>query len=68
MQHKQEWALLLLTFCKQKEVGFSIAVQFSTELTENIRVTIEAPGVTESELAETISDPEPRKMAVEELS
>ncbi|MEH6682618.1 MAG: SDR family oxidoreductase [Sediminicola sp.] len=37
------------------------------EVSENIRVTIVAPGATESELAETISDPELKKMAVEQF-
>ncbi|RYY22436.1 MAG: SDR family oxidoreductase [Chitinophagaceae bacterium] len=37
------------------------------EAGENIRVTLVAPGATESELAETISDPELKKMAVEQF-
>ncbi|MCE7055211.1 SDR family oxidoreductase [Algoriphagus sp. AGSA1] len=37
------------------------------EVSENIRVTIIAPGATESELAESISDPELKKLAVEKF-
>ncbi|WP_192350080.1 SDR family oxidoreductase [Algoriphagus sp. Y33] len=37
------------------------------EVSKNIRVTIVAPGATESELAETISDPALKKMAVEQF-
>ncbi len=37
------------------------------EVSKNIRVTIVAPGATESELAETISDPELKKLAVEQF-
>jgi NADP-dependent 3-hydroxy acid dehydrogenase YdfG len=37
------------------------------EVSNNIRVTIVAPGATESELAETISDPTLKKMAVEQF-
>lgn len=37
------------------------------EVSENIRITIVAPGATESELAETISDPELKKVAVEQF-
>jgi len=35
------------------------------EVSRNIRVTLVAPGATESELAETISDPELKKLAIE---
>jgi len=35
------------------------------EVGRNIRVTLVAPGATESELAETISDPELKKLAIE---
>ncbi|QEE51019.1 SDR family oxidoreductase [Flavobacterium alkalisoli] len=37
------------------------------EVSENIRVTIVAPGATESELAETISDPALKKLAIEKF-
>lgn|SRR5690606_3219314 len=37
------------------------------EISENIRVTIVAPGATESELAEHISDPELKKIAMEQF-
>ncbi|WP_439490059.1 SDR family oxidoreductase [Algoriphagus sp.] len=37
------------------------------EVSDNIRVTIVAPGATESELAETISDPELKKVAIEQF-
>lgn len=37
------------------------------EVGDTIRVTIVAPGATQSELADTISDPELRRMAVEEF-
>lgn len=37
------------------------------EAGRNIRVTIVAPGATESELAETISDPDLKKLAVEQF-
>jgi NADP-dependent 3-hydroxy acid dehydrogenase YdfG len=37
------------------------------EVSRNIRVTLVAPGATESELAETISDPELKKLAVEQF-
>ena len=37
------------------------------EVSENIRVTLVAPGATESELAESISDPELKKLAVEKF-
>lgn len=37
------------------------------EVSGNIRVTIVAPGATESELAETISDPELKKVALEQF-
>lgn len=37
------------------------------EVSDNIRVTIVAPGATESELAETISDPELKKLAIEKF-
>jgi NADP-dependent 3-hydroxy acid dehydrogenase YdfG len=37
------------------------------EVSRNIRVTLVAPGATESELAETISDPELKKTAIEKF-
>lgn len=37
------------------------------EVSENIRVTIVAPGATESELAESISDPKLKKLAKEQF-
>jgi len=37
------------------------------EVSNNIRVTIIAPGATESELAESISDPNLKKMAIEQF-
>ncbi|MBW8244893.1 SDR family oxidoreductase [Muricauda oceani] len=37
------------------------------EVSDNIRVTIVAPGATESELAETISDPELKEMAINQF-
>ena len=37
------------------------------EVSKNIRVTIVAPGATESELADSISDPELKKLAVEKF-
>jgi len=37
------------------------------EVSRNIRVTLVAPGATESELADTISDPELKKLAVEQF-
>ncbi len=37
------------------------------EVGEKIRVTLVAPGATESELADTISDPELKKLAVEQF-
>lgn len=37
------------------------------EVSENIRVTIVAPGATESELVEHISDPELKKLAMEQF-
>lgn len=37
------------------------------EVSENIRVTLIAPGATESELAETISDPALKKLAIEKF-
>ncbi|UYQ94403.1 SDR family oxidoreductase [Chitinophaga horti] len=37
------------------------------EVSANIRVTLVAPGPTESELAETISDPELKKLAIEKF-
>ncbi|SFF19843.1 NADP-dependent 3-hydroxy acid dehydrogenase YdfG [Pedobacter antarcticus] len=37
------------------------------EVSANIRVTLVAPGATESELAETISDPELKKLAIEKF-
>ena len=37
------------------------------EVSKNIRVTIVAPGATESELAESISDPELKKLAIEQF-
>ncbi|GAA4916935.1 SDR family oxidoreductase [Mucilaginibacter defluvii] len=37
------------------------------EVSENIRVTLVAPGATQSELAETISDPELKKQAIEKF-
>ncbi|WP_134091157.1 SDR family oxidoreductase [Olivibacter sp. XZL3] len=37
------------------------------ELSDNIRVTLVAPGATESELAESISDPELKQLAIEKF-
>jgi NADP-dependent 3-hydroxy acid dehydrogenase YdfG len=37
------------------------------EVSNNIRVTLVAPGATESELAESISDPELKKLAIEKF-
>jgi NADP-dependent 3-hydroxy acid dehydrogenase YdfG len=37
------------------------------EVSRNIRVTVVAPGATESELAESISDPELKKLAIEKF-
>ena len=37
------------------------------EVSANIRVTLVAPGATESELAESISDPELKKLAIEKF-
>jgi NADP-dependent 3-hydroxy acid dehydrogenase YdfG len=37
------------------------------EVSNNIRVTIVAPGATESELANTISDPELKRLAIEQF-
>lgn len=37
------------------------------EVSKNIRVTIVAPGATESELAESISDPNLKRMAIEQF-
>ncbi|MEJ5053374.1 SDR family oxidoreductase [Sphingobacterium sp. MYb382] len=37
------------------------------EVSNNIRVTLVAPGATESELAETISNPELKKLAIEKF-
>lgn len=37
------------------------------EVSKNIRVTLVAPGATESELAETISNPELKKLAIEKF-
>lgn len=51
-------------YCATKYAVWAISEGLRQETGDEIRVTTVSPGVTESELAETISDPEARELMV----
>jgi NADP-dependent 3-hydroxy acid dehydrogenase YdfG len=54
-------------YCATKHAVRVISEGFRQEVGSNIRVTVIAPGATESELPNTISDPEMKKAAIEQF-
>lgn len=54
-------------YCATKHAVRVVSEGLRQEVSSNIRVTIIAPGATESELPNTISDPEMKKAAIEQF-